>query len=120
MTSQGLDTFWILVLAIIPVKLAYGVIGPVFETPSKVGLVKPTGTEEINKLKSEIKISVIAVGGIKEKNVETVLNEGTDGVAVISSIMNADNPEEVARCLCNKIVTFKPQKFQTQNFQIAK
>ena len=83
----------------------YITFGPVFETPSKVGFLKPTGTEEINKLKSEIKISVIAVGGIKEKNVEMVLNEGADGIAVISSIMQAENPEDAARCLCNKIVT---------------
>ena len=32
MTARGLDTFWLLVLAILPVQLAYGVIQPVFST----------------------------------------------------------------------------------------
>src|SRR3989339_679301 len=90
----------------------YITFGPVFDTPSKAGLLKPTGVEEIQKLKKEINIPVVALGGINERNVEAVLDGGADGVAVISSIMQADNPEDVARCLCNKIVTFKPQKFQ--------
>jgi len=94
----------------------YITFGPIFDTPSKAGLLKPTGVEEIQKLKKEINIPIVALGGINEKNVEAVLDGGADGIAVISSIMQADNPEDVARCLCNKIVTFKPQKFQIRKF----
>ena len=83
----------------------YITFGPIFDTPSKAGLLKPTGIEEIRKLKKEINIPLVAVGGINEKNVESVLNGGADGIAVISSIMQADNPEDAAGCLCNKIVT---------------
>src|SRR3989339_974197 len=83
----------------------YITFGPIFDTPSKAGLLKPTGVEEIQKLKNEIDLPIVAVGGINEKNVESVLNGGADGIAVISSIMQADNPEDAARCLCNKIVT---------------
>ncbi len=88
----------------------YITFGPVFETPSKAGFLNPTGPEEIRKLKNKVEIPVIALGGINEKNAGTVLNEGADGIAVISSIMHADDPEDAARCLCNKIVTLKPQK----------
>src|SRR3972149_6138933 len=83
----------------------YITFGPIFDTPSKAGLLKPTGIEEIRKLKKEINIPLVAVGGINEKNVESVLNGGADGIAVILRIMQADNPEDAARCLCNKIVT---------------
>ena len=83
----------------------YITFGPIFDTPSKAGLLKPTGVEEIQKLKNEIDLPIVALGGINEKNVESVLNGGADGIAVISSIMQADNPEDAARCLCNKIVT---------------
>src|SRR3990167_7377831 len=82
----------------------YITFGPVFDTPSKAGLLKPTGVEEIQKLKREIHIPVVALGGINERNVEAVLEGGADGVTVISSIMQADNPEDAARYLCNKIV----------------
>ena len=85
----------------------YITFGPIFDTPSKAGILDPTGPEEILKIRSEIRIPVIALGGISEKNIEAVLHSGADGIAVISSIMQADNPEDAARCLCNKIVTFK-------------
>ncbi len=83
----------------------YITFGPVFDTPSKAGLLKPTGVEEIQKLKREIHIPVVALGGINEKNVESILTGGADGIAVISSIMQADNPEGTARCLSKKILT---------------
>ena len=82
----------------------YITFGPVFPTPSKEGLLEPIGPEEIQKLKQEIKIPVIALGGINEKNVETVLENGADGIAVISSIMRAENLEDAAKCLYEKIV----------------
>jgi len=85
----------------------YITFGPVFDTPSKAGLLKPTGVEEIQKLKNESDLPIVAVGGINEKNVEAVLDGGAGGIAVISSIMRADNPESAARCLCTKILQFK-------------
>jgi thiamine-phosphate pyrophosphorylase len=94
----------------------YITFGPIFDTPSKTELLRPTGVEEILKLKKEIHIPVVALGGINERNVEAVLDGGADGIAVISSIMQADDPEGTARCLCNKIVTFMPQKFQIRKF----
>ena len=80
----------------------YITFGPVFDTPSKAGLLKPTGVEEIKKLKNEINLPIVALGGINERNVEAVLDGGADGIAVISSIMQADDPEDAARCLYNK------------------
>ena len=81
----------------------YITFGPIFDTPSKAGLLKSTGVEAIQKLKKEINIPIVALGGINENNAEAVLDGGADGIAVISSIMQADNPEDAARCLCNKI-----------------
>ena len=80
----------------------YITFGPVFDTPSKAGLLKPTGVEEIQRLKKEIHIPTVALGGINERNVEEVLDGGADGIAVISSIMQADDPEGAARRLFNK------------------
>ena len=85
----------------------YITFGPIYNTPSKVGLLEPTGPDEIQNLKREIKIPIIALGGINEDNIKDILDNGADGVAVISSIMNADNPERVTICLSNKIKEFK-------------
>ena len=85
----------------------YITFGPIYNTPSKAGLLEPTGPSEIQNLKREIKIPIIALGGINEDNAGNVLDNRADGVAVISSIMNADNPERVAIFLSNKIKEFK-------------
>lgn len=88
----------------------YITFGPIFHTPAKAGILDPRGPQEILKIRSEITIPVIALGGITGENVEAVLDAGADGIAVISNIMHADNPEEAARYLCNKIVKL-PQVF---------
>ncbi|HHT9122820.1 MAG TPA: thiamine phosphate synthase [Candidatus Wunengus sp. YC63] len=85
----------------------YITFGPIFDTPSKAGLLKPTGVEAIQKLKKEINIPIVALGGINENNAEAVLDAGADGIAVISSIMQADNPEGAAKCLFNKIIPLR-------------
>jgi thiamine-phosphate pyrophosphorylase len=97
----------------------YITFGPIFDTPSKKGLLKPAGAEEILKLKKEVKIPVVALGGINGGNAESVLQNGADGIAVISSIMHADNPEDAAKCLYRKVVTFKAEKSQVTNFQVT-
>ncbi|MFO0795582.1 MAG: thiamine phosphate synthase [Candidatus Brocadiaceae bacterium] len=88
----------------------YITFGPIFETPSKAGLLEPVGPEEIARVKEDVKIPVIALGGIHEKNVESVLNAKADGIAVISGIMHADNPEEAAKCLYEKITKVRLQR----------
>lgn len=98
----------------------YITFGPVFDTPSKAGLLKPTGPEEIQYLKTAVEIPVIALGGIRENNVKDVLVNGADGIAVISSIMHAINPEDAARCLYKKITMFKSEISPITNFQATK
>ncbi|TLD43058.1 MAG: Thiamin-phosphate pyrophosphorylase [Candidatus Jettenia ecosi] len=88
-------------------KADYITFGPVFTTPSKAGLLNPVGPDEIQKLKNKVHIPVVALGGIHEGNVEAVLDKGADGIAVISSIMYADNPENAARSLSHKIGVYK-------------
>jgi thiamine-phosphate pyrophosphorylase len=98
----------------------YITFGPVFDTPSKAGLLKPMGPEEIQYLKTAVEIPVIALGGIRENNVKDVLVNGADGIAVISSIMHAINPEDAARCLYKKITMFKSEISPLTNFQATK
>jgi len=70
-----------------------------------VGAVFPTGTKldaevvSINILrdiKQAIKIPVVAIGGINEKNYNLLKNTGIDGIAIISAILGKDNIKEAA------------------------
>ncbi|MBE7445200.1 MAG: thiamine phosphate synthase [Planctomycetia bacterium] len=98
----------------------YITFGPVFDTPSKAGILEPRGTEEIQHLKTVVEIPVIALGGIRENNVKDVLDNGADGIAVISGIMHATNPEDAARGLYKKIILLKSEMSPITNFQATK
>jgi thiazole tautomerase (transcriptional regulator TenI) len=68
----------------------YVLYGHVFHSQSKPGKI-PKGLEELKKL-SNIDIDVIAIGGITPDNTEQVLQEGANGIAVMSGVLEARDP----------------------------
>ena len=80
----------------------YVLLGPVFPTPSKQGLVQPLGVEELEMLVSGTSIPVIAIGGIATENVQAVRDAGASGVAVISAIIAAADPQAAVKRLLGK------------------
>jgi thiamine-phosphate pyrophosphorylase len=71
--------------------------GPIFETPSKVQYGKPLGKSSIREAKYPISIPLFAIGGIKSGNILQVIAAGADGVALISSILAAEDITAAAR-----------------------
>ncbi len=61
----------------------------------------------VEKAKKMLKIPVFASGGITLKNVDRVLEKGVDGVAVISAILKAEDPEATARAFSEKIEKYQ-------------
>lgn len=90
-------------------------LGPIFYTPSKVEYGEPLGVALIKKVKREIKIPVFAIGGIKKDNIKEVIGAGADGVAVISAIISAQEPDKEAREL-NTIMKSKRQRVRESKF----
>lgn len=84
----------------------YITFGPIFYTPSKAGILDPVGVEVLRGVKDEVRVPVVALGGIREGNVDDVLESGVEGVAVISSILSADDAEKASRGLFDKIRKF--------------
>ncbi len=85
----------------------YVSISPIFNTTHKDFIVKPFGVDKIGKIKELVNIPVVALGGINENNVDEVLENGADGVAVISAILISKNPELSVTNLCRKIKNYK-------------
>ncbi len=81
----------------------YVSISPVFDTVNKDYFIKPLGVGEIGRVKEEVNIPVIALGGINESNVSSVIKNGADGIAVISAILLSDSPEQTAAGICREI-----------------
>ncbi len=81
----------------------YVSISPIFDTVNKDYFIKPLGVGEIIKIKELINIPVIALGGINESNVNKVLKNGADGIAVISAILLSDSPGQTVTRICREM-----------------
>jgi thiamine-phosphate pyrophosphorylase len=86
-----------------PAIVDYLGAGPIFETGSKPDAAPPLGLETLSQIAGGVRLPVAAIGGITEANAAAVIRAGADGLAVISAICAADNPEEAARTLVARI-----------------
>lgn len=69
----------------------YLIYGHVFETSCKPSLA-PRGLIELERVVKEVRIPVVAIGGVKQDNVEHILQAGADGIAVMSGVFLANDP----------------------------
>jgi thiamine-phosphate pyrophosphorylase len=81
--------------------------GPVFHTPSKAAYGEPLGLSLLAGVARSIIIPVFAIGGIKRGNIGEVMAAGAKGVALISAIIAAEDPEGEAEILLSLIGTQK-------------
>ncbi|HEX5416436.1 MAG TPA: thiamine phosphate synthase [Chloroflexota bacterium] len=72
--------------------------GHVFSTASHPG-EKPRGLAALAEICGATRIPVIAIGGIDADRVGEVLAAGAAGIAVISAILDANDPGKAARAL---------------------
>jgi thiazole tautomerase (transcriptional regulator TenI) len=76
----------------------YVLAGHVYPSPSKPGLA-PLGPAGLPRIVAFAPCPVIAIGGITSHRVAEVIQTGARGVAVIGSIVEADDPQAAARTL---------------------
>ncbi len=77
-------------------------IGAIFPTSSKEN-VDICGLAVLKQVTQEVKIPVVAIGGINQSNIAEVTAAGADAVAVISAVLQADDPEAAARELAGMV-----------------
>ena len=65
---------------------SYVVAGHIFETDCKKGL-KPRGLKFVEDLSSALTIPIFAIGGIDEKNSQSVIDSGAFSVCMMSNLM---------------------------------
>ena len=65
---------------------SYVIAGHIFETDCKKGL-KPRGLKFVEDLSSALTIPIFAIGGIDEKNSQSVIDSGAFSVCMMSTLM---------------------------------
>ncbi len=78
-------------------RATYALLGPVFHTPSKEGLVSPIGIGPLKRLVAAANIPILAIGGITTENAAQVMETGVAGIAAISALTDPEDPAAAAR-----------------------
>jgi len=73
----------------------YIAVGSMFPTRSKAEF-ELVGPDLLRKLRGEIRVPLIGIGGITHANLGEVIAAGADGVAVISAVCAAEDPRASA------------------------
>ena len=77
--------------------------GAVFSTSTKKDATN-VSYDQLKEIKSRVKIPVVAIGGINEKNLAQLKETNIDGVAIVSAILGKENIKEATENLKEKII----------------
>lgn len=80
----------------------YVIFSPVYETPSKRGILKPVGLEALARVVEDAPGPVIALGGVCAANIAEVAATGASGVAAIRAVFAEADPGEACRVLLER------------------
>ena len=77
-------------------------VGAMFATNTKTD-AKLVTLDTLKKIRAAVKIPIVAIGGINLETVEKIKPAQIDGVAVVSAILAAENPEVAAKAIRAKV-----------------
>lgn len=72
-------------------------VSPMFPTPTKTDTAPEWGLAGLGRLRAKSRHVLVGIGGITAENAAAVIQAGADGVAVVSAICGARDPEHAAR-----------------------
>ena len=83
--------------------------GPVFPTTTKKDARRPKGLLGLSEARSNTKCPIVAIGGISDRKLQSVLAEGADSVAMISAILSAKDRCATTSSLVKRINNAAPK-----------
>jgi len=81
-------------------------VGAMFATPIKPEQ-EPISLDILQEIRHEVRLPIVAIGGIDEKNAALLMEHGADGIAVISALRKCLDPKEGASRLRAAVDNFK-------------
>lgn len=86
-----------------PDQVDYVGVGPVFSTATKPDHAPPMGFDGLARVCAAAPVPSVAIGGLRAAHVEAVLAAGAQGIAVVSAICSAPDPETAAREIAEEV-----------------
>jgi thiamine-phosphate pyrophosphorylase len=83
-------------------------VSPIYTTPTKTDTALPIGLAGLRQIRKAVKLPLVGIGGLNRDNSAAVIRSGADGVAVVSAIVAADDPEAAASALRQIITEARP------------
>ena len=78
-------------------------VGPVFGTRSKDFPAKVLGLDGLSRIAAAVSLPIVAIGGITAANAGAVIANGAFGVAVLSAVVCASDPEQATREIADAV-----------------
>ncbi|MGL5277527.1 MAG: thiamine phosphate synthase [Cetobacterium sp.] len=78
-------------------------VGPIFYTETKEDIGALVTLEYLDFVNKNIKLPYVAIGGIKENNIDKVLAMGAKSICLVSELIGADNTLETTKRINNMI-----------------
>ena len=82
-------------------------IGPIFPTRTKTATAAPVGPDLIAEIRPHLRIPFTCMGGIKPDNVDQVLAQGAQIIAVVTAVTAAPDVTAAATDLRNRILAHR-------------
>ena len=78
-------------------------MGPIFHTETKEDVGDPVTLEYLDFINKNISLPYVAIGGIKENNIDKVLSMGAKSICLVSELVGANNTFETTKKINNLI-----------------
>jgi thiamine-phosphate pyrophosphorylase len=78
-------------------------VGPIFETRTKEDVCDPVGLSYLEYAVANVTIPFVAIGGIKEYNIQEVVSRGAESVCMVTEIVGAEDIEGTVRRLSGMV-----------------
>lgn len=84
-------------------------VSPIYFTPTKTDLTVELGLEGLRQIKRISRHPLVAIGGMNFRTLADVVKTGADGIAVVSAICSAADPQRAAHDLYSLIAKTKSE-----------
>ena len=83
---------------------SYVGVGSIFATTTKPDAAQSLGLDAIFKIRQAVDIPIVAIGGINQGNIQSVIKAGADCAAVVSAVVAQDDVKKAAHDLRDLIL----------------